>query len=389
MNKIIFIGDLLRYQNKQAGFADRGIGWEYYLLKEQIYLATGIMPEVCYTNDTERFDLKVFYELSGYDITLGNWIKIASGEYSKESAEYVRNAFKDYLVITQVGGALKSIFDKLEIPYIDIYVSAIKFAQDLYFGLRTNIGSIRKYLPKYSINENELYIYANLIKSYYWSRNGQINLEPNSLLICGQNDIDLSLVKDNHIVSFLDYKNEIIELCKKYNKTYYKPHPYAKLNNPNEIFIRDLKNIEIIDCNFYQLMLNDNIKAIAALSSGTLTEAKYFGKKTHYLSHQFVEYCFNNEPNLNEFILMNNEIYSPTFWADILSPVIETRKCEYFSYRNTNNLLRNTLNTWWGYEIENSQLSNLNIINRLEKLEKLYKKTFSYKIRKFLNKPLF
>lgn len=375
IKRIVFIGDLLRCQNGYTGFADRSLGWEYYLLKEQIFQATGIQPVVYYTNNTQKFNIFKFYELCGFELSMENWIKIACGEYSNEAKEYVYECFKDTFVITQVGGALLKVLDDLNIPYIDIYVSAFKFLEDIHLAFRTNIPEVRKKLVNYTFNENHLYIYANYMKSYYWAERNKVNLniKPNSLLLLGQTDVDLSLIKDNKLVLLSDYIKRIEDLCSKFNKVYYKPHPFAKHNNSNEIFIRSLENIQIIDTNFYKLMLEKNIVAVAALSSGTLTEAKYFGKESYYISHKFVNYCFDKNPTKEDFVLINDEYYSPTFWKDILSPILPTKICDYFNFHNKANICRNSLDISWGYEISTCEMKDLkanvqNITNDMHNL---------------------
>lgn len=361
IKKIVFIGDLLRCQNGNVGFADRSLGWEYYLLKEQIFQATGIMPEVYYTNNDRKFNLYKFYELCNYEVSMNNWINIACGHYTNEAREYVKECFEDTLVITQVGGALLQVLDNLNIPYIDIYVSAFKFLEDIHLAFRTNIKEIREKLVKYTYRENNLYIYANYIKSYYWAERKKIqNIEHNSLLLLGQTDVDLSLIKDNRLVLLSDYTDKIKDLCTQYNKVYYKPHPYAKKDNKNEIFIRSIENVSVINTNFYRLMSEENIIATAALSSGTLTESKYFGKESIYISHKFVNYCFDKKAEKEDFILIEDEYYSPTFWSDILAPLFNTIKCNNFNFNNNTNRLRESLHIFWDYEIGNQQIKPQN-----------------------------
>lgn len=104
VKKIILVGDLLRFQGNQTGFANRSLLWEYNLFKEQIYQATGLVPEVYCTDTPENFDVRKFYELCGYELSTENWINIVCGKYTDEAREYVRECFQDALVITQVGG---------------------------------------------------------------------------------------------------------------------------------------------------------------------------------------------------------------------------------------------------------------------------------------------
>ena len=99
-DKIIFIGDLLRYQNNSNRFADTGLIWEYYLLKKQIELATNLEVDVITYKDSDKFDVKKFYDLCGYETTTDNWIKLVSGEYTEAAKEYFKSCFKNCIVIS-------------------------------------------------------------------------------------------------------------------------------------------------------------------------------------------------------------------------------------------------------------------------------------------------
>jgi hypothetical protein len=354
IKKIVFLGDLLRVQDSIENFADRSLGWEFYMFEKQIELATGIKPILISNFNREIFDRDKFYQLSNYDKpSFDNWIKILSGAYTKTSIEYFKECFKESLVITQVAGALKNILEDANIPYIDIHVSAIKFMEDIHLAFRTNVTEVLQKIILYKLPEDIIHIEANKIRSYYWARNSYLNnYEKNSLLLCGQTEVDLSIIKNNKLVSFLDYKKKIYDLMNQYSKVYYKPHPYCNPSSDNEKFIRSFNNIELTNDNFYRLMSTEEIVAVAALSSGTLKEGEYFEKTVYTISHPFMNYYKGiGELHKDDFIILADDYFSPTFWADILSPVIETKNCNYFNFQNRNNLLRETLNVRWGYEI--------------------------------------
>lgn len=242
------------------------------------------------------------------------------------------------------------------------------------------------------------------MKAYYAGHPKKLELEKNSLLLCGQNDVDLALIKNDTIISFLHYKEEIANLLSKYRTVYYKPHPLAKANNDNENFIMNFSNVKLINENFYRLMSMDEITDVAALSSGTLTEAKYFGKKSVYISHKFVNYCFSEEYKKDDFIIVDRSYYSPKFWADVLSGIMDTNKdCIDFNFERKHNLLRNSLGTIWGYEIEplgtriDADLKNIQnwftherdvlnneLVSVKNELVCVKKGTITYKLKKFI-----
>lgn len=353
IRRIVFLGDLLRVQENAGDFADRSLNWEYSLLGEQVKMATGLPVEVVLTSDKHRFDRERFCALCGLPMCTESWVRVASGHYTKKAARYFCECFSDALIVTQVAGALKKMMDDAGIPYIDIYVSALKFMDDLHFAFRSNLQSVTDKLLQYRMSESAIVMEASKIRAYYAGRNShRTPLKENSLLICGQTGIDLSLVYRGRLVTFLDYKEKLRALTAFYDHVYYKPHPYASPDSESERFIRSLDKVEIIkNQNFYRLLSDRNLKAVAALSSGTLKEAPYFGKTAHTISHEFIRYYQGDgiiRPD--EFIVVTGECFSPAFWADILSGILHTRECEAVSFAQSS-LLRRTLDTWWDYEL--------------------------------------
>lgn len=362
--KIILISDILRNSVQNIYYTDRSCSWFYNLFSKQIFDATNINVEIELASNPQLFNRKIFYKLAGYDkVSETNYLEIAKGNIKKEAIEYFKECFKDYFIIFQEAGSLKLVADQLQIPYIDVIISGIRFMDDLKFAFRSNRNEIMNKLLSHSIHESDIYYAANKIKAFYAGREAyNNNLEENSLLLCGQTEVDLSLIKNNKIISFIDYKNEIENLFSKYNKIYYKRHPYSQKNTENEKFISSFNNIEFLDENYYKLLSCKEIIAVAALSSGTLREATYFNKRVHAISHHFINYynSSNKEIKNDDFVIVNDDYYSPIFWSNILSPIFTTNKCKKFMYQNRTNLLRQSLNVYWGYELNNSN----NITNK-------------------------
>ncbi|MDR0467823.1 MAG: hypothetical protein LBG67_03140 [Campylobacteraceae bacterium] len=353
IKNIIFTGDLSRYHEKYPHAQNKWIEAVYHLFSKQIEMATGIKPKYLTTHNTAVFDREKFYSLSKYDLKEENWIKFFCGEYSKESADYFAECFKDCFLIFQEGGVLEKVAIEKNIPYINMYASAIRFLQDIHFAFRTNVDAIRELLKKYKIPENNIFVEANTIKALYSIRNfGKQNIfQENSILFCGQTILDSSLLKNGKTMTVLDYEDKIKEIFSKYDNVYYKPHPYAK-NDIDIQFMKSLGNVQDVNSNFYEILSDDNLSAIAALSSGVLTEAHYFGKKSYTISHEHASY-YKEEGIIKplDYITISDEYFSPTFWSDILSPLFDTKKVEYFNFGNKQNFLRSCLNAWWSYTI--------------------------------------
>lgn len=352
IKKIVFIGDVLR--NNGDGYpADKYIRHIYLLFSEQVKTATGL-PAYCEQGSSPLFfNRNLFYSFNNMDATTDNWIKIFNGQANGASIEYFKDCFKDCLLIFKEAGALRNVAKRANIPYVDMYTSVIRFMQDQHLAMRTNVSEIRNVMKKYRLKEEHIKYEANLLRAYY-NFKPQLPLESNSLLVCGQTSVDLSLITDDGIISFASMKERLEDLFKNYNKVYYKPHPYADFNSEGEQFIRTLQNVQIVNYNFYKMVCSPQIKAVAALSSGVLQEAPYFEKESIVLSHPYVHYYKGvGECQEDDWMTLTNDYFSPTFWADILSGIMQTNQCEYFNFKNDDNFIRKLTYGWQGYEIGN------------------------------------
>ena len=373
INKIVFTTDLLRLQDDQY-FSQHVLKWAYPLMQEQISIASGSEIKMISNDDKEFFDADKFYKLCNYDVTTENWVNIYCKKITQEAKDYFYSCFKDCFVITQEAGAMRYLFEEFNIPYLDFYVSAIRFCSDLFFAYRSNVKEIREVLKKYRIPEEQFYIEASSLKAHYnKSKEIKTNSE-NILLLCGQTGVDLSLIKDGRLVNFINYKREIETLFDEYDEIYYKPHPYANPKSENELFIRRHPAVKVVNINVYKLLSQKNIKGVAALSSGILQEAKYFRKKVHTISHEYVTY-WNNDKILdsNSFITTVNEYRNPAFWADILQCVLPRVNKIDIKILQEPNYLRKLFSFWWGYEFSNYE-SKINVLKnrQVKNFEDLY-----------------
>lgn len=362
IKRIVVTGDLLRIEHNNNKKANNFIRFVYELLKEQIYLATGIYPEVALAGDSPGFDRNTFYALSGFDKpSFENWLQIASGKCRQDAGDYLLKCFSETLIISYEAGAFEHGLKQTRLPYIDIRISPIRFLEDLFLAFKSNIPEVQSKLWVYHIPDSYIRLSVNILKSYYLIHLPEsciaraastANLPRNTLLICGQTDVDLSLVRHGQIVSFHDFANELHQLINEHHTIYYKAHPNASLSSPNLRFIRSIKKIKITKNNIYRMLCDDNLKTVTALSSGVLHEAPWFGKKIQPLSHRFVELANETDKSTaGSYIMIHNEYFSPTFWSDILSPCLPTKRCEDIIFTPTENFLRKRTGKWWGYEI--------------------------------------
>ena len=352
INKIVIMGDLTRnYDKRTKTPADGAINDIYNFLSQQIKSVVDIeiVKETCCL--PRLFDRDAFYSACGKKTCEAEWINLYSESPHEEGVIYFKQCFDNALIIFQEAGVLRKYAEAANIPYIDMFISSLRYTEDLNYAMRTNVGDTYEKLVRYAIPEMSFYAQANLIKVFY-NHHGKVNIEDNSCILFGQTEIDLSLIKDGKLHALTEYISKIEELSQTYT-IYYKPHPLAKQDSELEKTIRSLPYIKIAKGNTYQLLSSDKVKAVCALSSSILKEAKYFDKKVYTLLQSYVDYYNENLIfSKDNFIIVSHECFSTSFWHDVLEDFTFVKTCQYFNFNNNNNFLRNLLNAYYGYEAD-------------------------------------
>lgn len=358
ISKIVITGDLLRL-TPDPKHCDQivNIEWLFNLFNHQLKSATNLDVELLHTDSYNFFDPREFFKLNELKPTHANWIKIYDKTPSQESLDYIKNYFENTLV---VGFELPTIFlkafEELSIPYIDIIIHPIRYLDDLLLAFRTSNSSIYTKLKKYQLDEEYYTIYANIHKATM-SKMKKISLKENSILFAGQVEVDKSLISDNRLMSLKDYEKDLEKLSKEYFHIYVKMHPYAKDNDKIKTIFKKFPNVSYTNQNIYYLLAQKQIKALYSISSSTVMEAKYFGKKAEYLyQNPFYIDHKNTKPNNKEYISIEDSFYMTSFWCEILSEVLPTTDKKPLPLAKKTSRLRNSLQNYWAYKFLDSDI---------------------------------
>lgn len=248
---------------------------------------------------------------------------------SEDSIEYLKRLFKDSLIIGyELSEETKLILNKSGIIYIDVWLHPIRFMDDNFYAYDSNNINIRKKLFDYKISEKEFFLYADKLKIQSFMgfnkfiKSIDTNLEENSCLIIGQTLTDKSVCKRGKMLTILDFKNEILNLAKKYSHIYYSPHPMLKGDISDQFdFINKINNASVISEPAYFLLCSEKIKEVVAISSSIVYEAKFFGKETKYLYKPSVVIAENFTED--GFVSIFNKLHSPRFWSELLTGLFD------------------------------------------------------------------
>ena len=238
-----------------------------------------------------------------------NNISWASFFYSSPSlteVEWFSNLKRyDLIIGFELSPFLLNIFKVLGLTYVNVFISPIRFLAEHLFIMTSNNPTFHDRLKLLNCTEKEINRAANRIIS----KNIMINdnkIWPNSCIISGQTPSDRVLINSNGCFDKLqDYQDYLANLTKEFDHIYFKPHPHNKGDLP------PLKNIPILDGDFYNYLSQPNLRKVVSISSSTSIESNYFGVEGVQLEEK-------RYSDLMHGPMIANSIDDECFWEYVL-----------------------------------------------------------------------
>lgn len=355
MNKIIFVWDFLYHDSSSWGTYH---WWVIDSFRNLVTLATGIEVQELNTMKNakgEVFSRQKFYELSGYQEISEIYFNYDITKIKKESIEYFKSFVDENTFVfgVELGIDMCNILSEMGLIFLNIWHHSWKLFDDAFLMFATNNEEIFNKLNNYKVPQARFYFYAN-----YWrifaEQKGEWNylndLSDNACCFVGQTMMDKSIDDNGTLLNILNFKEKIKELAEQYSKVYYIPHPYTQYNEDLEDYLANTSYIEKLEnASIYHLLMSNKIKKFISISSSVIYEAKFFGKEVEYLFQPLLK--IDEDYSINTFISIFHDYYNPYFWADVLSPIIQTdlsvENKNYFY--DTSNKLRNIRHFYYGY----------------------------------------
>lgn len=357
--KIVYTYDIMRPQRDAlASVLTRDkyldVWCVFDLMKNQIQRISEKDIEVVLWEDG-GFDAVKFFELAGCPFdSVEDWAKVYHlKEVNKKAEEYLCSFFRDAIVIGyELSNLMMNIFTRYGINYINMTVHPVRFLDDIFLMFCTNNQRIFEKLLAHRINENSFYTSAGIC-TVKTKRMPKLEIVPNSAVILGQTKTDASVCREEgSFASLYDYEQEIEAIKAKYSKVYFKVHPYEANNEQLVSFMQRLK-IDGIGDNFYQLVADERLKGVYALSSSAVAEAKYFNKNAEFLYKSAFDIVSNESETFGHlrYIGVYSDCYYADFWEEILSPVLKVENVGVCKKTDVPNRLRDVLGIYWAYDI--------------------------------------
>lgn len=321
------------------------------------------------TKENFTFSKSLLYQKLNIPVSTRKINYIENTIFTSDAYDYVRSFVKEYDVIIgfELSFETKKILNSLNIIYIDLWISPIRFHKDLMFEFFSNNMQIQKNLKQYQYKEKKLFKQAEILKKHTKHYMSPLHdIQKNSAVIVGQLFEDKAVMSKDKFLNLLDYYNEVLKLSEKYNTLYLLKHPLMAEGDFKKIKLKfeKIKNLHYLqNTNTYELLIDQNIKCVAGISSSLLTEAKYFGKKVLYFY----------KPVLDEtYIRIYKQFYKTSFWHKILG----VTKGNDFKLLTHDNYLRYTFDAFYAYKKfvndrfnENSYKNIIQIYKLLETLD--------------------
>lgn len=262
-------------QNKQAR-------WLASLLAPALVEALGSLPEVLQWEESELDsnrgrDFFEFYAQRGQDASCESWMQLYNASPTEADVEFFRNVFGEKFVVGfELSPFQVKILEELDLPYLSLAIHPVRFMQDYLFQVDTNISGL-SILDVVECTTDQIRNRAQQLTALYGA-SGSTMVPEDSALLCGQVEVDASLIHKEKLLSLYHFLPEIEEISNRFGTVLFKPHPYATDVRNQLNILRRFPNIQLTNADIYPLIANKNISVVSAISSSTLVEALHFGR---------------------------------------------------------------------------------------------------------------
>ena len=332
----------------------------YDLIRTPIYHTSGIDISKSPRNGQRNnllpgFDHSRFLQLCGPNATQGHWVSFHLG-LPKAANEYLAMHIPDGALIIgyEMPPWLRSLLELTGHTWIDLRISPLRFASDLYIAIGTNSPLLHSRIYPRSVSMDEVLSEASLMAAqvrYHQRYDDRPRSYDGAWIYIGQTEADTSLVTAaSKFARVQDYAT-ILQSATADIPMLYKPHPGAGDFARKEFSaLRDLisRPIALCETDTYEMLAGERPLGLIGLSSGVLQEAKWFGKSSLSLLAPVCQISFENEWRSGYFAqVSSHEFLSEPLWSNILGQ--DEPRARPLVHPPRANRLRELHDAWWGY----------------------------------------
>ncbi len=357
--RIVVTGDCLRADagGPSLGAINTQTEWLFRLLRPQLRLATGLEPEVLLTGTDRGIDAAAFYADLGIHDPLRGWPRV----YSDPSlVPAVVEAFRPHLqgavcIGFELPEYLRTALDRLDVPYIDLWVHPVRFLDDLMLAVGSSHPKADRAVGRYSLSEDVVWATAGLRQATAVHL-PRPDLPDGTLLIAGQAMHDKSQIWRGEFFDPTPHAATVAGWASGYSAVVIKPHPVAREHPLLTLAAKLFPAAATVDGTVYTYLADDRVAGLGAVNSSAAEEARYFGKRTHTLIPPVLRTCYRERPVTGAYHSILDSFLEPDFWRATLGPFFRVTRADGFRIPPKANRLRVALNSFWGFNKIDSDL---------------------------------
>lgn len=321
IDRVVFTSDLLKVDDRLANKAPNpqaiNVDWTYELFSSFIVSITGLPASKYIADEHTRVS---WYHRMGEKFSSAGWARHYNAEYTGGVSDEIVHALANSLVIGfEMPGSMIKALDQAGIPYIDLSIHPIRFARDYFFGCRSNNLELAQKIAELAVDPAyiEGFVRISKARSSRVYRNRKI--VPGSAVFLGQIEIDSSLIDNGLIADARTTEYALLSLTADYGKVYYKYHPHRKERGEIEAILKKIPSCEVMEVNIYDLLWAPEVFCFASLSSGSLHEARAFGRATkRIISSTEDPFCHDEYVHGPTYLPVPGSIFTEGFWRRLL-----------------------------------------------------------------------
>ena len=249
---------------------------------------------------------------------------------------------------------LRAVIERAGADWLDVRMSPLRFASDLYLAVRTNRPHLYAALQRHAQSAQAIHFEAMLVTAQvrHRRRYADDNLAlDGAMVFIGQTAADAAIVNPHGRFARVDDFKAAIRQAAGQGEVWYRAHP-----DGGEFADREHRSIERMlgrlikrcDVETYDLLAGDAAVKLVGLSSGALQEAEWFGREAVSLMPPACRPTFEPTFDPDGYLqIASHDFVSEPLWADLLADGVQRAGAVRVAQRP--NMLRELHNAWWGY----------------------------------------
>jgi len=326
-DRVVFTSDVLkvddRQRNKFRNPQRVNIDFLAKLIGPVVYdcLPT-VKTEVLYGDEDIKESIRAsFFSRYGLPMESTTWAQVYDGEkLGDDFYDVLDPAFDNSLVVAfECPPYLRRYLDSRHIPLIDLSIHPVRFMADYLFGVRSNVPEIQRRLETLSLADSAMANVARVSAARTSRVYSAEQVKESSAIFFGQIEIDSSLIYDGKIAGDYEVRAALDSLVSSHDAVYFKAHPHSKSVENLKKLVDGMRGCHWLDVNAYDALGCRKFVTVAALSSGILNEAKYFGERS---INRFLPTIseFDRENAALPYLPIYKYAVSAEFWQFVLNP---------------------------------------------------------------------